>query len=112
MQILTNQELIDLNQDRAGVQGRVVDRQGGQGELQVWSKSLQDGSVGVALYNHGNSTAEVITADFGVVGLSESASCRDLWLHRDLGVLKTSIIREVQPHECFVFRCHNHTSVD
>ena len=53
--ILTNEELIAVDQDPAGVQGRRVRKEGDQ---EIWAKPLHDGSVAVALLNRGDSPAK------------------------------------------------------
>jgi alpha-galactosidase len=82
--ILTNPEVIAVNQDPLGVQGRVVlDR--GYG-LQVWAKPLADGAVAVTLFNQRHEAYEgyVRWADVGLA--PGPARVRDLWTHADLGV--------------------------
>jgi alpha-galactosidase len=82
--ILTNPEVIAVDQDPLGVQGRVtLDR--GYG-IQVWAKPLADGSTAVAVLNRrdGQMDAYVRWAD---VGLEPGpARVRDLWAHADLGI--------------------------
>ena len=49
-QILTNKEVIAVNQDPLGKQGRRVHK---DGELEVWAKQMQDGGRAVILLNRG-----------------------------------------------------------
>ena len=81
--ILTNSEVIAVDQDAAGVQGtKVADNGSG---LQVWAKKLQaSNSYAVALLNR-NSSAANITVNWSTLGLTGSVSVRDLWAHADLG---------------------------
>jgi alpha-galactosidase len=82
--ILTNQEVIAVDQDSLGVQGRLV--QNYPPELQVWSRPLADGSRAVALLNRAT-VPTPITVSFGRTGLdSDSVRVRDLWAHEDRGV--------------------------
>ena len=83
-EILTNTEVIAVDQDPLGVQGRVVlDR--GYG-LQVWRKPLADGSVAVALFNQRETEMEG-SISWHEIGLDAGpATVRDLWAHADLGV--------------------------
>lgn len=82
--ILTNREVIAVDQDTLGVQGGVVlDR--GYG-VQLWVKPLADGSTAVTVFNQrpDSVNAYVRWAD---VGLGNGrATVRDLWAHTDLGV--------------------------
>ena len=87
-EILTNKEVIAVNQDSLGVQGRKVRD---DGDLEVWSKELKDGSRAVILFNRGESDKEisVFWSDIGYTGGS-SAEVHDLWLKKDLGQFKGS----------------------
>jgi alpha-galactosidase len=70
--ILTNREVIAIDQDAKGVQGRRIAQ---EGPLEVWAKSLADGSVAVGLFNRGES-ANPITLSFKRswrAGLGESS---------------------------------------
>jgi alpha-galactosidase len=82
--ILTNREVIAVDQDSLGVQGVVaLDRGSG---VQVWTKPLADGSTAVAVFNQRADSANAYVR-WSDVGLQAgAASVRDLWAHRDLGV--------------------------
>jgi alpha-galactosidase len=77
--ILTNTEVIAVNQDWGGRQGnRIVDN----GNSEVWSKPMANGSVAVILLNRASSTATIsTTASTLGLGSSSSYSVRDLWAH-------------------------------
>ncbi len=82
--ILTNSEVIAVDQDPLGVQGKVVATPAAN--LQVWAKKLAGtNTVAVALFNRGGSSAS-ITAQWSALGLpAGAATVRDLWSHSDLG---------------------------
>ncbi|MDP2483650.1 MAG: glycoside hydrolase family 27 protein [Candidatus Palauibacterales bacterium] len=82
--ILTNAEVIAVDQDPLGVQGKVVlDR--GYG-FQVWAKPLADGAVAVALLNQREAEMEG-SFSWHEIGLDPGpATVRDLWRHEDSGV--------------------------
>lgn len=81
--ILLNKEVIAVNQDRLGVQGRRVRD---DGDLEVWSKPLADGGRAVILFNRG-AEATSIAVDWTELGYPATlkAQVRDLWAHKDLG---------------------------
>lgn len=81
LEILTNPEVIAIDQDPAGIQGHCA-RQ--EGPTQIWTKTLADGSTAVALFNL-NVHPMTITAVFNEIGLRKHVTARDLWLHKDLG---------------------------
>jgi alpha-galactosidase len=81
---LTNSEVIAVDQDPMGVQGRRVATPASN--LEVWSKPLAGTNVrAVALFNRGGSAAS-ITAQWSALGIpTGAATVRDLWSHTDLG---------------------------
>jgi alpha-galactosidase len=95
--ILTNSEVIAVDQDAAGVQGTVVSDNGAG--LQVWSKKLSvGGSRAVVLFNRSASAAN-ITANWSDLGLAGgSASVRDLLAHTDLGAFNNNYTATVPAH--------------
>jgi alpha-galactosidase len=83
--ILMNTEVIAIDQDRLGIQGHRV------GPPQIWARPLTGGAVAVALFNYvTDDEAEPLTLRFKDVGFSGPVHVRDLWAHRDLGVLHRS----------------------
>jgi hypothetical protein len=95
--ILTNAEVIAVNQDPAGVQGRrVIDN----GNLEVWMKPLctLDGpEKAVILFNRGSGNAE-ISVSFDDIGITGAARVRDLWAHEDRGEHDGSFSAQVPAH--------------
>jgi alpha-galactosidase len=81
---LTNSEVIAVDQDPLGAQGRLVASPGTN--LQVWSKTLSGTNArAVALLNRGAAAAS-ITVQWSALGIpTGAATVRDLWGHSDLG---------------------------
>ncbi|MDQ2848831.1 MAG: NPCBM/NEW2 domain-containing protein, partial [Actinomycetota bacterium] len=77
--ILTNKDVIAVDQDRLGVQGRRIAR---RGDADVWSKPLANGDRAVLLVNRGAGDLTVQTTA-AQVGLPKAKSyrVRDLWTH-------------------------------
>jgi alpha-galactosidase len=94
--ILTNKEVIAVDQDPLGRQGERVAK---NGDLEVWAKQLQDGSRAVLLLNRSSSEQE-ITVNWEDLGYpaSISASVRDLWQHKDLGKMSGKFSAHVASH--------------
>jgi alpha-galactosidase len=92
--ILTNPEVIAVDQDALGIQGHRVAQ---EGQLEVWVKLLADGSRAVGLFNRGESVMPV-TAYFRDVGVGDTASVRDLWEKSDLGMFNSSFTTQVPKH--------------
>ena len=94
--ILTNKEVIAVDQDPLGQQGRRVRRSNG---LEVWEKPLADGSRAVALLNRTGAEAN-ITVSWPDIGYPShlAAKVRDLWAKKDLGEMKGSYAASVPSH--------------
>ncbi len=95
-EILTNKEAIAVNQDAAGLEGRKVRD---DGDIEIWSKQLGDGSRAVALLNRSPNSADVSVnwTDIGYPA-TLSAAVRDLWAHKDLGTMKERFTAQVPSH--------------
>src|SRR5262249_13916935 len=79
--LLTNDEVIDVNQDPLGHQaGRVAQN----GMLEVWARDLEDGSKVVGLFNRG-AREQTVTVKWSDLGLNSQQLVRDLWRQSDLG---------------------------
>lgn len=94
--ILTNPEAIAIDQDAAGIQGHCAWQ---EGPTEIWTKSLSDGGAAVGIFNL-NPHPMTITADFKKLGFPEALEARDLWRHKNLGVLRGSFTATVARHGC------------
>jgi alpha-galactosidase len=94
LELLTNPEAIAVDQDAAGTQGHCA---WPGGPVQIWTKPLADGSTAVGLFNL-DAHPMTITANFKGLGLPNSITARDLWLHKDLGTLTGSYTAQVPRH--------------
>jgi alpha-galactosidase len=94
--ILTNKEVIAINQDALGNQGRRVSK---DGDREVWAKQLQDGSRAVILFNRGAAEQNIV-ATWEAVGYPAhlTASVRDLWQHKDVGKITGKFSATVPSH--------------
>ena len=98
--ILTNKELIAVNQDPLGKQGARVRK---DGESEVWSKQLKNGSRAVVLFNRGPDPVE-ITVKWEELGYASGveAEVRDLWAGKKLGKFRGSFSSRVPSHDVVV----------
>ena len=94
LQILTNPEVIAIDQDAVGIQGHSA-RQ--FGPTQIWTKALADGGTVVGFFNM-NNHAMTMTAVFKDIGLPKRVTARDLWLHMKLGEFDKSFSSVVPAH--------------
>ncbi len=98
--LLTNDEVLAVNQDRAGKQGRRV-RQ--NGPIEIWSKPLADGSQAVALFNRGETTDDVsITWD--ELGWQGRVQVRDLWRAETVPGADQGYSAKIPPHGSVLLR--------
>jgi len=81
--LLTNREVIAIDQDPAGKQG---DRLTAEGPLEIWAKPLADGSKAIGLFNRHPQPARM-RVDFRQIGFSGRVRVRDVWEAKDLGRL-------------------------
>jgi alpha-galactosidase len=98
--LLTNSEVIAVDQDPKGIQGRRV---WGEGPLEIWVKPLADGSQAVGLFNRTEGPFKM-KLDAHMIGAKSSARLRDLLDHRDLGTIKDSFTAEVPKHGVVMLR--------
>jgi alpha-galactosidase len=92
--LLTNPEVIAIDQDPLGVQGHRLKQ---EGPIEVWMKPLKDGSAAVGLFNRGWGAMSV-TVDFRDAGFGNAADVRDLWAKKDLGHLQEKYTVTVPQH--------------
>ena len=98
--ILMNREVIAVDQDPLGKQG---DRAYATGPLEVWTKPLQGGSVAVGLFNRTSAPASM-TLRFADIGWHGQAVARDLWSHKNIGVIGNNYSVIVPTHGVVMLR--------
>lgn len=100
--ILINKEVIAVNQDALGLQGRKVRD---DGDYEVWAKEMQDGSRAVVLFNRSAADAE-ISVSWNEIGYPNhlNAQVQDLWQHKDVGSFKEKYSALVPSHAVIMVR--------
>ncbi|MEI6586675.1 MAG: alpha-galactosidase, partial [Sediminibacterium sp.] len=114
LNLLTNDEVIAVNQDPLGKPARLVKEING---IQIWLKQLLDGSVAVGLFNTGcygtnpvsyfnwgNETAASFNFDFSSIGLNGKYTVRDLWQQKNIGVFNGSMKTTINHHGVQMFQ--------
>jgi alpha-galactosidase len=87
--ILTNREVIAIDQDTAGKQATRAWKSDA-GDQEIWVKQLADGGQAVALFNRGEKDTRM-TVKWADVGVKETPKhARDLWDHKDVKLDKKS----------------------
>jgi alpha-galactosidase len=100
LSLLTNDEVLDVDQDPMGKPGR---RAAASGDLEVWARDMEDGSKAVGLFNRGERAAAV-AARWADVGVRGPQRVRDLWRQRELGIFRDEFRSEVPPHGVVLVR--------
>ncbi|CAM6043247.1 unnamed protein product [Sphagnum compactum] len=103
--LLSNREVIAINQDELGVQGRKVSIQGSNGLLQVWAGPLSLGRTVVLLWNRSDMSG-TITAEWGDIGLQSGTAVTiyDVWKKETVNETEIDLLSsEVSPHSVAMF---------
>ncbi|QEH34490.1 Alpha-galactosidase A precursor [Aquisphaera giovannonii] len=83
LNLLTNDEVLDVNQDPLGRPARRVVKR--EDETEVWARPLEDGSIAVGLFNLGEEEATA-TVTWAEIEAKAPKAVRDLWRQRDVEV--------------------------
>jgi hypothetical protein len=78
--LLTNEEVLAVNQDSAGTHAKRIQQ---QGSTEVWARDLNGGRKAVALFNRGTQDATV-SVTFAQLGVTGMPAVRDLWHRADV----------------------------
>ncbi|XP_014511173.1 alpha-galactosidase [Vigna radiata var. radiata] len=100
-ELLSNKEVIAVNQDKLGVQGKKVKS---NNDLEVWAGPLSDNKLAVILWNRSSSKAKV-TASWSDIGLNPGTvvDARDLWKHSTQSSVSGEISAELDSHACNMY---------
>jgi alpha-galactosidase len=96
LSLLTNREVIAVNQDITGIQGKRIfpdnDRQ-----TEIWSKPLSDGSQAVGLFNR-SEKEQTVTVLWEQLNINGAHIVRNLWEQKDSGTFDGSFSAQVPSH--------------
>jgi alpha-galactosidase len=92
--LLTNDEVLAVNQDPLG---RPAGRVARSGSLEIWARDLADGTKAVGLFNRGE-TETTATAKWSDLGLKGRQPVRDLWRQQTLGTFADAFSAPVPRH--------------
>ena len=87
LNLLTNDEVIAVNQDALGKQGVCLQT---IGELRIYVKELEDGGKAVAFANFGREKIKMSYKDFKKIGISGKQIVRDLWRQKDIAKINSN----------------------
>lgn len=99
LNLLTNDEVLEIDQDPLGQQARQVAVTKGE----VLVKALEDGTLAIGLFN-----IDSLQTQVGILweqlGIKGNYRVRDLWRQKDLGVFSTGFSSEIPPHGVVLIR--------
>jgi alpha-galactosidase len=108
LSLLSNDEVIAINQDALGKGGRLVKEENG---FQIWVKPLEQGAYAVGIFNVDyfgktpvsyfhwyNEKPRNYTLDLNKLGLEGKWGLRDVWRQKDLGVYAGSFKATIPHH--------------
>jgi alpha-galactosidase len=105
--IMTNKEVLAVNQDSLGVQGYKMQD---DGDYEVWIKPMQDSSFAVILLNR-SQIEKQMSIYWEKIGFSSDdiLFVRDLWQKQDVGYLQTFYSSMVPAHDIVMIRISQKT---
>ncbi|KAK2402495.1 alpha-galactosidase [Trifolium repens] len=100
-ELITNSEVIAVNQDKLGVQGKKVKS---NNDLEVWAGPLSKNKLAVILWNRSSSNATVTTS-WSDIGLEPKTivDARDLWEHSTQSLVSGEISAKLDSHACKMY---------
>ena len=100
LEILTNREVIAIDQDKDGKQGKVVWKSGDQ---EIWTRPLSGKAQAVALFNRAKDEAKM-TVRWADLGISGKHPVRDLWQRQKIEWRAPEYSVTIPGHGVVVFR--------
>jgi alpha-galactosidase len=100
--LLTNRELIAIDQDPRGIQG---ERVWVKGAVEVWVKPLANDSKAVGFFNRADAAPETeVDVPLGELGFAGQVGGYDVWKHKDVGVLPETLRVRIPAHGVMLLR--------
>lgn len=105
--ILTNKELIKINQDKDCCQVFKLPNHWND-NVKIYARNLENGDIAVGMFNFGGEKAVVrITVD--ELGIPESTDrtlkLENVWDDETVTVTNGAFIHDIEPYDCLVYRC-------
>lgn len=96
IKILTNREVIEVDQDPLGHQGVMI--KGQKYGTQLWAKKLLQYSDYAVLLLNNNADSATVTFSAADLGLNGPVFLRDLWKHKDIGMYSAAYSVKIPAH--------------
>ena len=95
LSLLTNDEVLAVNQDPFGKQATVIWK---DGDFGVMAKDLEDGSKAAGLFNLADSGTQKVVIRWSDLGIKGKYIVRDLWRQKDIGIFEEKFEADVAQH--------------
>jgi len=101
--ILMNKQVLAIDQDPAGHQGKRVYQ---EGPVQIWSRELADGSTALAVFNTGEDASSMrnIALPLKQLGFSKPPMATDVWTNKPVGRLDASYKPTIPRHASILLK--------
>ena len=116
LNLLTNDEVIEIDQDPLGKSARLMADEGG---IQTWLKPMADGSYAVGFFNTddygklpqsffrwGTEKPKNFNVAFAKLGLKGKWRVHDVWRQKNLGVMESSFTSVIPHHGVMMYRLY------
>jgi alpha-galactosidase len=100
LSLLSNRDVIAIDQDRLGRQGLPLRR---LGDIEIWTRPLADGALAVGVFNR-SAQSNTVTVDWAELGLKRPKRLRDVWRAVDLNPAPDQLTREIPAHGVVLLR--------
>lgn len=101
--VLTNKEVIGIDQDKLGKQGYLIED---EENFQIYLKPLSGGDTAICLFNRGDQIRNV-DIDWKKYKIGSGHSLRDLWKKQAAGITATDYKTAIPKHDVVVLRLSN-----
>jgi alpha-galactosidase len=100
LNLLTNDEVLAIDQDGLGKSARRVAT---SGPIDIYKKELEDGGVAIGYFNRGGAV-HTLTSKLDRIGLAGRQRVRDLWRQKDLPEALNELAVTVEPHGVMLYK--------
>lgn len=105
LEILTNKEAIEINQDSLGAQGYKIKD---EGEFEIYYKPLMDDEIAICLFNRNLHQIEE-TIHWDELSVDRNYFIRDVWEHQNKGTTAENKTFRINGHGVILLRLHRHS---
>ncbi|HLY69845.1 MAG TPA: putative Ig domain-containing protein [Puia sp.] len=102
LNLLTNDEVLALDQDALGKSARKVTE---KDNMEVWVKDLEDGNKAIGIFNL-KENAQKATINFSDLNLPSQVRLRDVWRQLNIGTFKNSYTVSLPAHGVILLKTH------